>query len=365
MTATTAGDAFAHDYSSARARFLSQCERLHIAVSSHRHPQPGPDGEAIYSDAARIGPGGAARTLLVVSGNHGVEGYAGSHAQVALIDELAREGLPAETSVVFIHMLNPWGAAWRRRHTHENVDLNRSFVDRTIPLPVNAEHDALVATGFLECLSAPTPGKALEAMASFRREHGDDAYAKAVFQGQYDSAGGLGYGGSAASWSHGLLRQVAGDMLEPASLVALIDLHTGLGPFGIGTLICTEAPGSAETTTLRAWYDEPFVALLEDRKGLPYELQGDLAQGVRQVLPAARVLPISLEFGTYEADRFAELMIKDAWAETQGNPDDPEVEAIRCDLMHFFYPQSALWRDMVAQRTKSVAMMALAGLAAL
>lgn len=365
MTAMTGRDAFAHDYASARALFLQQCERKYIPVSSYRHPQPGPEGEAIYSDAARIGPGNAARTLLVVSGNHGVEGYAGSHAQVALLDDLARDGLPADMSVVLVHMLNPWGAAWRRRHTHENIDLNRSFVDRTVPLPPNAEHAALIRDGFLDCLRAPTPDKALEAVARFRRKHGDDAHAQAVFQGQYDSATGLGYGGSTASWSHDVLRQVVEDMLEPASLVALIDLHTGLGPFGVGTLICTETPGSPEISALRAWYDEPFVALLEDRKGLPYELQGDLAQGVRQMLPAARLLPISLEFGTYDADRFTELMIKDAWAEAQGNPDDPAVEAIRCDLMHFFYPQSSLWRDMIARRTRVVAKMALAGLTAL
>lgn len=55
----------------------------------------------------------------------------------------------------------------------------------------------------------------------------------------------------------------------------------------------------------------------------------------------------------------------DVWAEGQGDPLDPAVEAIRCDLMRFFYPQSALWRAMVAQRTKQVARMALAGLATL
>lgn len=361
----TAGDGFAHDYASARALFLKRCKQLDIAVSSHCHPQPGTGGEALYCDTVRIGPDHATRTLLVVSGNHGVEGYAGSHAQVALLDDLVRDGLAADTSVVLIHMLNPWGAAWRRRHTHENVDLNRSFIDRTVPLPANAEHVALMREGFIDCLRAANPEAALTAVARFRAAHGDDAYAKAVFQGQYAYDMGLGYGGSAAGWSNDLLGQVAQDMMECASIVALVDLHTGLGPFGVGTLICTEAPGSPETAMLRAWYDEPFVALLEDRQGLPYELQGDLAQGVRQALPAARILPISLEFGTYEADRFAELMIKDAWAEARGNPDDPEVEAIRCDLMHFFYPQSALWRDMVAQRTKTVAKMALAGLAAL
>lgn len=365
VTAMSVQEGFARDYASARALFLAQCRRLDLAVSSYRHPRPGPDGAPIYCDAARVGPSGAARALVVVSGNHGVEGYAGSNAQVALIEGLAREGLPADISILLIHMLNPWGAAWRRRHTHDNVDLNRSFVDRTTALPANAAHAALVDDGFIDCLRAPTPEEALLAVSRFRRDHGDEIYAQAVFQGQYDHPMGLGYGGGAASWSHDALRRAVDDLLGSPDLVALIDLHTGLGPFGVGTVICTEPPGSAELSPLRAWYDDHFVALLEDRQGLPYRLQGDLAHGVRQVLPAARLLPISLEFGTYDADRFAALMIKDAWAEMRSDPEDPEVEAIRCDLMHFFYPRSAFWRRLIAQRTMSVATMALAGLRAL
>ena len=40
-----------------------------------------------------------------------------------------RDSPGAGTAVVLIHMLNPWGAAWQRRHNEDNIDLNRSFVD--------------------------------------------------------------------------------------------------------------------------------------------------------------------------------------------------------------------------------------------
>jgi hypothetical protein len=351
----------AEEYRRARAAFLGRCRELALDVVSHCHPLPGPDGASIYSDVVRIGPANAGRTLLVVSGNHGVEGYAGSEAQSALLGDLVDRALPSDTNVMILHMLNPWGAAWRRRHNEDNVDLNRHFVDRADALPANPAHAELDRFGFFESLGEASPDDALALLAAFKEQHGEASYGQAVFQGQYDRADGLGFGGQTASWSYGLLEQV-GAQLAASKTIALVDLHTGLGPFGLGTAICTEPAGSADTTVLRGWYREPFVALLEDRQGLPYELQGDLANAIRKVVPGSRVLSISLEFGTYPSERFAELMVRDAWAQRQLDPTSPEVEAVRCDLAHFFYPRSAQWRAMVAVRTRAVAAMALAGL---
>lgn len=355
----------ATDYRSARAIFLAECSRRSLAVTSYQHPEAGPDGNPIFTDVAHIGPVNAAKVLVVVSGTHGVEGYAGSNAQVAWLKDFDPGKLSPDTSVVLIHMINVWGAAWRRRHNERNIDLNRHFVDRDALLPANEAHAELVREGLLDSLKAPTPYDALQLVEHFRESRGDAVYAQAVFQGQYDCPGGLGLGGTEPSWSQHTLEAVARAIIGSPREVALIDLHTGLGPFGVGTLICTEAPDAPEIAVLRSWYDSHFVALLEDQQGLPYKLQGDLAHGLKRALPNARVWPISLEFGTYEAARFAELMVKDAWAEHRGDPDDPEVEAIRCDLMHFFYPPSPKWRAMVAERTQAVTKMALAGLKSL
>lgn len=352
----------ATDYRSARANFLAECGRRDLTVTSYQHPKAGPDGDPIFTDVARAGPVGAAKVLVMVSGTHGVEGYGGSNAQVAWLQGFDPRQLPADTSVVLIHMINVWGAAWRRRHNEENIDLNRHFVDRGATVPENKGHAELVCEGLLDSLTAPTPDDALRLLDRFRDRRGADVCGQAVFQGQYDCPEGLGFGGTVPSWSQHTLEAAARAIIGSPREVALIDLHTGLGPFGVGTLISIEPPGAPETTVLRGWYDANFVALLEDQQGLPYKLQGDLAQGLRRALPDARVLAVSLEFGTYEAARFAELMVKDAWAERRGDPNDPEVEAVRCDLMHFFYPNSAKWRAMVDKRTQAVAAMALAGL---
>lgn len=329
------------DYYSARERFLAVCDARSLKVASYRHPLQGPDGNPIFTDAVRIGRRDANKVLLVNSGIHGVEGYAGSHAQVDIVRTFDTVRLSADTAIVLIHLINPWGTAWRRRQNEDNIDLNRHFIDRSQASPANEPHKRLISEGFLDALSAPSPTAALQQIDDFRELYGEDLYAQAVFQGQYDCPGGLGFGGVAPSWSQQTLEAALNDLLSNPESLALIDLHTGLGPFGTGTLICTEVPDSDQIAVLREWYDTHFVALLVDQEGLPYKLQGDLANGVRRILPSTRVLPISLEFGTYDARRFAELMVRDAWAETKGNPQYPEVEAIRCDLMHFFYPAHA------------------------
>ena len=52
-------------------------------MSSHTNPEKGPVGEDCIADVAWLGPEDASKLLILVSGTHGAEGYAGSGCQVA------------------------------------------------------------------------------------------------------------------------------------------------------------------------------------------------------------------------------------------------------------------------------------------
>lgn len=93
------------DYRVQRERFLAAVERKGAAITSYRHPLPGPQGEALYTDVARLGPASASRLMLVVSGTHGVEGYYGSDCQIAWLNSLDK--IPADTALLLVHLLNP------------------------------------------------------------------------------------------------------------------------------------------------------------------------------------------------------------------------------------------------------------------
>jgi len=76
----------------------------------------------------------------LISGTHGVEGYCGSGAQVDWLRREEFKVLPADTGVLIIHAINPYGFAWTRRVNEDNVDLNRNWVDFSEPLPPNPSY---------------------------------------------------------------------------------------------------------------------------------------------------------------------------------------------------------------------------------
>ena len=78
--------AFSQSYAEARAKFIAAANTRGLTVESHVHPSArGIDGEALSVDAAILGSADGASLLCVISGTHGVEGFCGSGAQIALL----------------------------------------------------------------------------------------------------------------------------------------------------------------------------------------------------------------------------------------------------------------------------------------
>lgn len=358
VTADQARAFFGDDFAGARSRFAAACAARGRPVATHVHPLAGPDREALGIDVARFGPEDARRLLVLLSGTHGLEGQAGSGCQVGWIASDQAERLPADTAVLVVHMLNPWGCAWRRRQNEDNVDLNRNFVDFAQGLPGNpgyaALHDAVVEAD---------PARIAEADARLERyrvEQGQSAYAEALFKGQYSHPAGIGFGGQAPTWSHATLLAILDAHVRDAEQVALVDVHTGLGPYGHGALLSLDAPGSFGLETARAWYGPAVVATNHDGS-LPYRLEGDLYSGVRRHVERsgrARVVALALEFGTFEAARLLSLQIDDVRTSRDGG----HSEAVRGALKQFFYPATPDWLQLLCLRTLQVTEQALHGL---
>jgi hypothetical protein len=106
---------FAANYQSARRRFLSASEHAGAELEQFLNPVRGPHGEFLYTDVALVGNPQSKRFLVLISGTHGVEGFAGSALQVGLLEEGIQNRLPPETAVLMIHAINPYGMAYLRR----------------------------------------------------------------------------------------------------------------------------------------------------------------------------------------------------------------------------------------------------------
>src|ERR1017187_2690624 len=122
---------FSRTYDDARRKFLEAAMLCRSEILTNRYPQTGPNGEDLYTDVVRIGSSRPDRILIVISGTHGVEGFCGSACQTEYLKSECAARIGEQTAIYLVHGLNPYGFSWLRRVTHENVDLNRNFVERS------------------------------------------------------------------------------------------------------------------------------------------------------------------------------------------------------------------------------------------
>jgi hypothetical protein len=352
---------FSRTYEEARAKFESAARAAGAEIEHWPHPLKGPAGEALACDTAWLGPVGATRVLVVVSATHGVEGFAGSGPQVALLQGPLARTLPADTAILVMHAVNPHGFAWQRRVTEENVDLNRNWVDFSLPLPANPGYAELHAHYCPRALDAATLGAAEAAIDAWTAHHGVHAERVARSTGQYTHADGIFFGGTGPTWARRTSEGILAKTLAHAKTVAIVDLHTGLGPYGYGEPICNHAPGSDRVQRARRWWGDSVTEPLQGTSSSQAKF-GLSEFGYERALAHADIAFVALEFGTYAPPRGAIVLRDDHWLWQHGDPRGPEAAPIRDALRDHFYPPHADWQEMVLFRADQVFRQALAGL---
>jgi hypothetical protein len=360
---TAAATRFSADYREARSRFCDAAETAGAALRSYRNPNTGPRGEALASDCAWLGPEDAEKVLVVMSGTHGVEGFCGSGVQLDWLAEGNAARLPPGHAALLIHAINPYGFAWIRRVTEENVDLNRNFVDFAAPLPTNPAYDALADALVPPALSGPEFDKADAVIAAFHAEHGEAAFHAARAAGQYAHPNGIFYGGTGPTWAWRTEEAIIADhRLAARRHVAMIDFHTGLGPFGYGELIVMPGLDSAHGRRLMGWYES--VTQIGDPNSVASTRAGLGPQRWEELL-GERGTIATLEYGTRSRWTMFSVLRADHWlhAYTNVDWDAAETRRIKAAIKDAYFPDSATWREMVLFRARQVLRQAGHGLA--
>ena len=211
-------ETLARTFGQSRRRFLAAVRQAGDQVEAFAHPLRGPDGEALFTDVARIGPAAASRVLVLVSGVHGVEHYAGSGCLAAWLESGDHARLPAETAVVLIHAINPWGAAHCRRYTEENIDLARNFRDFSQAPPVNSAYETVH-----EVISSDRREIVQAGFAELIGRLGERNTIEALMSGQFVHPEGFSYGGNAECRSHRLLLEVLARHAKDATSIGIIE----------------------------------------------------------------------------------------------------------------------------------------------
>lgn len=357
---------FSKSYAEARQKFLQAAAAADLPVESRPHPMRGREGEDLAMDVVRDGHPNAARVLFVSSACHGVEGYCGSGVQVAMLRDAGwreRAAAAAGVAVVYIHALNPFGFSWMRRTTHENIDINRNFHDYAAPLPQNVPyrelHPLLVPDTW------PPSEENGRAIQAYIATHGEKAYQAAISRGQHEYPDGLFYGGKAPSWSNLAVREVLRTHGRRAARIAWIDIHTGLGPSGLGERIYAGRDDAPSVARARQWWDgggrTPITSIYDGSSTSAF-LTGLMWTAIYDECPQAEYTGIAMEYGTVPVMQTFHALRGEQWLNR--HPDAPAevAQQIRQTMLDAFYTDTDAWREQVVAQAREALLQAVEGL---
>lgn len=359
-------DAFSGSYAQARGKFLHAAAAAGLSVESHHHPQPGRDGEELAMDVALDGSPDAKNLLILTSACHGVEGFCGSGVQVhALRDPAWRDHAKARgVAVLYIHALNPHGFSHIRRVTQENVDLNRNFHDFSKPLPVNEGYREVQP--LLLPTQWPPPADNAVALEAYIARTGEPGYQAAITGGQHEYPEGLFFGGTGPTWSNHTLRTVLRRHGTRAARIGWIDIHTGLGPSGLGERIFACADEPAAIQRARQWWDgngaTPITSIYDGSSSSAF-LTGLMWTSVYDECPQAEYTGIAMEYGTQPVTETLHALRGDHWLHL--NPQAPAELAgqIKQRMKDAFYVDTDEWKRQIVDQARESLVQAADGLA--
>ncbi|MEY4578844.1 MAG: hypothetical protein RL701_3547 [Pseudomonadota bacterium] len=293
------------------------------------------------------------RLLVLVTGIHGVEGYAGSAIVRYLTQALLASTAAENTGIVIVHALNAYGFANGTRVNGDNVDLNRNCAVADEPLFV-ADSSAYAA---LAPLLSPRGPAQLSRLArarfyaqllALRMQHGERSLREASVGGQYIDPDGVFWGGDRVQpeieFFQELYERLAGQYRE----VLLVDFHTGYGLRGEAYALF----GRADSAAIQACTDQR----VSDARGRDrtYAVRGDLVgycyQTAKRSMPLGTCNGVALEIGTHALSITAQVadlytVVLENQTRHYSSRTGSEDAQIRADFRELFYPIATDWRS--------------------
>ena len=307
------------------------------------------------------------RLFILISGVHGVEGYASSAIQQMFLMDIVKEAHPEDMGLLIIHGVNPFGFKNNRRVTENNVDLNRNCsTEDGLYLSENQGYDDL--NSFLN----PKHKVSLTGFGNFFFQltaaekvlrYSMGALRQAVLQGQYRHEKGIYYGGRELEPSITLVAPLIQQVAEKYKMVFSIDLHTGYGENGTLHLF----PKPLNDVKKKAQIENIFSGLQIYWAGSDdfYTVTGDFASYLEQILPGKHYLTMTFEFGTLDTNTFMGSIkaLHHVMMENQGvhygyKTRQDEIQ-VKSGFLEAYYPLSEAWRSKVIEDSRQVLSQAL------
>lgn len=356
---------FSDTYEESRLRFREKSEILQIkypqSISSHFLVPSEIDGDLSVDYLFVPATADSSKILIISSGVHGVEAYAGSAVQQMFIEEFITDDLLDNTGVLLIHSLNPYGFKYGRRVSENNVDLNRnsyyndelySTINEGYPLVkdfINPEESLSLNSFFHKLFFLPAVNKI--------RQSGMGVLRQAILQGQYQYPDGLYFGGQNQEPQIDSLIPIISKIAKPYEEILAIDLHTGYGERGKMHLFPNpvEEDVKKEMETLFDGYQIDWG----DSDDF-YTTTGDFVNFIGQLAPQKKFTPMTLEFGTMDSQttlgsmKSLQIMIAENQGFHYGYQSTKDQEEMNQMFLEMYFPDSPVWKSYCIEQSRGI-----------
>jgi hypothetical protein len=354
---------FSDTYAEARRKFLAVATERHAHIVSVVHPtEHGAENEELAIDVATFGDPDAEKTLFLVSGTHGQEGFLGSALQIAFLRNLV---IPQGVNVVALHALNPWGFSHLSRTDEANIDLNRNFSDGMSRLVDDALYPVLFRAMCPDDWTEETIDWS-EVRDEVVREYGFKRMITVLAGGQIIEPTGLNFVGHGPSWSRTTVTELLPRIFAKAKKIAFIEWHTGLGKFGELSHLCSFDLGSSAYERVFNWMGEgarsSFAATFDVTGGETPSYEGLFSAWLPSTAPHAEWTGLLIEVGTYDNLAVGDAVRMDRWLKFGRGHTSMSREAMRRTMMDRLNPPDPKWRSKALKNGMDAQMRALCGL---
>jgi hypothetical protein len=253
------------------------------------------------------------------------------------------------------------------------VDLNRNFHDFTQSLPVNTGyaplHDLLIPPSW-----PPTADNEARLMAQFQ-QHGMPYMQGAITGGQNSHPDGLHFSGHAPVWSHVQTRRLLQEYCSHADHLAWIDLHSGLGPSGVGERMFSPcySPNDAHLAPAmwaraNEWWSgngaTPITQVGKDSASSD-KIQGNINAPAIWDCRNDTLTKVTLEFGTLPPLAVLQAMRGEQWLQLHPEAEPALAAQLKQSMKDAFYVDTPAWREAVVRQGVEAIEQAIAGLSRL
>lgn len=324
----------------ATGKFVAACKEVNGSLEYFNHTMLGPQNETLQATICFLGRLNSRSVVFTISGTHGIEGYAGSMAQISLL-HMSHIALSKNISIVNLHMVNPYGAAYVTKENEDNVDQLKNA-----GMYYNLNYDNPILQQLIDGIDLPNlwnttvKYNAFVLFGQLQAQYGADAVNLALKTGQGKRPQGIAYFGSSKSWSSKIIDNVIQKYMSSPTNILLIDWHTAVGEYGYWSYL----PLDGETEYyFKKW--APNASAMTYDIGLP--TGGELVYSfIKKRTGAKRLLRVTWEAGTYDVTPTIDAMFFERLhCRFYGNPTEPFCQQVIANIKEYFYPQNTNWKN--------------------